>query len=374
MTSPEAQPVSNRRRRGSLRRKLLTVVLSILFALAVAEIVLRLTWHNSYAGDSADMVLKLGLQHRNLDYVIDRSAIDPDDPRVRLRTDDRSYILPSFQYDDPDATVAFLGGSTTECSAVREDQRFPALVSEMLAERGFHVNTLNAAAAGNTVHESVNALFNHVVLDKPDIVVLMHATNDVGILLRNGSYATRMGRPMQTRDVSRWFRQVLSRYCYVAAAARKVLAQTGVRELNVDELRGRNSAYWADLTPIDEYETRLTVYVQMAKSFGIKPILMTQPLSTATNAMTPEWADLGAQDRYNAVVRATAIAEDVPLIDLVAYVNANYPESRDTSEIFYDGMHVTDKGSRAYAEHIAEKLFTHVRAAAARRGRFERKK
>ncbi len=377
MSANEEQTAAPARRsagRSRLRTKLFAAVLALLFALIVAEIVLRLTWHNSYRGDSADLLVKLGIHHRNLDYVIDRSMIDPEDPRVRLRTDDRSYILPSSRYDDPDAIVAFLGGSTTECSAVREELRFPALVSDLLAERGFHVNTLNAAAAGNTLHESINVLFNHVVEDAPDIVVVMHATNDMGILIRHGSYATRMGRPMKAKDVQRWLRQLVSRHCFVAAAARKVLSKSGVRELDAEEMRDRNSIHWAAHTPIELFEKRLRVFVGMARDLGIQPVLMTQPLSTASNHLTPQWANLGAQDRLNNVIRAVGIAENVPVIDLVAYMAKEYPERRNTTEIFYDGMHVTDKGSRAYAECIAGKLFTHVRAAAAARGRFERKK
>src|SRR5437867_8610086 len=81
-----------------------------------------------------------------------------------------------------DATVAFLGGSTTECVAVQEDLRFPALVSVLLAQQGLKVNTLNAGRSGNALHDALNNLLNHVINDHPDFVVLMHVSNDIGYL------------------------------------------------------------------------------------------------------------------------------------------------------------------------------------------------
>ena len=101
--------------------------------------------------------------------------------------------MPSRRFETPDATVAFLGGSTTECFAVREELRFPARVSYLLEKKGLKVNTLNAAKSGNTTHDSINVLLNHVIQDRPNVVVLMEAWNDIGILREYMSYAPRMG-------------------------------------------------------------------------------------------------------------------------------------------------------------------------------------
>ena len=67
-----------------------------------------------------------------------------------IRVDRQGFIMPSKVHDRPDLTIVFLGGSTTECIYVDEDDRFPYLVGRLL-ERQTHlkVNSYNAARSGN---------------------------------------------------------------------------------------------------------------------------------------------------------------------------------------------------------------------------------
>ena len=109
--------------------KSLVLILATFVALAACELILRFVWHNPYHYESPDHLLKPMMHHARTDHRYSRALLDSEKSRVRLRTDSRSYILPSFQYGDPDVTVAFLGGSTTECIAVLEDIRFPAVGS-----------------------------------------------------------------------------------------------------------------------------------------------------------------------------------------------------------------------------------------------------
>ena len=106
-----------------------------------------------------------------------------------LRVDRQGFIMPSKIHDHPDLTIAFLGGSTTECTYVDEDNRFPYLVGRLL-ERQTHlkVNSYNAGRSGiNTLH-CLNILLNKVVNLKPDIVVLMENINDLAILMYEKTY------------------------------------------------------------------------------------------------------------------------------------------------------------------------------------------
>ena len=112
--------------------RLVLVTVAFVLAWLFCEFTLRMIWHNPYRDELPDHILKIRMHHPNTDYIFDRSMIDTEVPTVRLRTDNRSYIIPSFQYQHPDATVAFFGGSTTECAAVQEHLRFPAMVSEHL--------------------------------------------------------------------------------------------------------------------------------------------------------------------------------------------------------------------------------------------------
>ncbi len=316
-----------------------------------------MAWKNPYHQEAPDRLIKLRLQHAKTDNVINRSQLDSKRPQVQLRTDARSYILPSFQYRSPRATVAFLGGSTTECLAAQEELRFPALVSQFLAKQGIKVNTINAGRSGNTVHDSLNVLLNHVINDRPDLVVLMHATNDIGVLTQAGDYQTRMASPVTLSTMGKWTLQIASSYSHLVALARQSISIGNIRtQASNPVVARRNDPALADKVPIDAYLHRLKAFVHLCRDFGIKPILMTQPLSSSSNALTPEWADLGAQDRFNALIRRVGAEENVPVIDLVRYLAEDIPDWEQPMNIFYDGMHVTDKGSEVYAKHIAEKL------------------
>jgi GDSL-like Lipase/Acylhydrolase family len=337
------------------RKKVLTLCLATVIALGLAEVGVRLVWHNPFRYEAPDHLLKIRMHHPHTDYIFNRSVVTPEHPWVRLRTDARSYILPSFQYQDPDATIAFLGGSTTECSAVQEDLRFPALVSRLLAQRGLQVNTLNAARSGSTLHDVLNVLLNHVSADRPDIAVVMEASNDIGVLKEDESYQSRMGAPVAIVDFAKWSLQIASSKLYLAALVR---ANANVGQF----LTSDPTQDWRHHQPtlqqsfVHVYRQRLKAFVHLCRSFDIQPVLMTQPFSGSTNALTPYWVDRTAQDQFNAVIRTVGEEEGVPVIDLVSYLQEQVPDWNKPMEIFYDAIHVTDKGSQVYAQYITERL------------------
>ena len=56
------------------------------------------------------------------------------------------------------------------------------------------------------------------------------------------------------------------------------------------------------------------------------------------------------------MIREVGAEEGVQVIYLVEYLRANIPDAGEPMHLFYDGVHVTDRGSRVYAEHIADRL------------------
>jgi lysophospholipase L1-like esterase len=335
--------------------KVLIVVLSILVALGAVEIVLRIAWHNPYLHESPDHLVKLKTHHPNTSHSFSRALLGGGDERIRLRTDERSYILPSFQHDDPDAAIAFLGGSTTECLAVREELRFPALVSTLLSKDGLEVNTLNVARSGNNVHDCLNVLLNHVVVDRPDIAVLMEGSNDVGYLRHDGDYVRSMGHTASLKDLAVWFVQIASARSSIMGLVRKSANTTAFRPKD-PATDWRQSAAPMEAAWADMYRQRLKAFVHICRDFGIVPVLMTQPFSDQKTSLTPAWLDATAQDQFNEIIREVGGAEDVPVIDLVRYLKEEVPRWNEPDTVFYDAIHVTDNGSRLYARHIADQL------------------
>jgi lysophospholipase L1-like esterase len=296
---------------------------------------------------------------------VDRARFDSKTPVVRYRTDARSYILPSFQFESPDATVAFIGGSTTQCTAVQESLRFPALVSTLLKEGGLEVNTLNAGYSGNTLHDAILVLLNHVVEDHPDIVVVMHAANDGGVIRRDGGYVSRMGKAVGVRDLAAWGLQYASSRIALAGLLRRSFHEEA-RGRAAGDYIWRNDPSESSLN-FDAFRQRVRLFIHAARDLGIRPVVMTQPLSGSTNDMTPGWANLGTQSKMNAILREVCQEESADLIDLARHVEATVPDWERPNVIFYDSMHVNDTGSRVYAEHITERLRPMVEAVKAAR-------
>ena len=103
---------------------------------------------------------------------------------IRSGVDNQGFLLPISNHKDPDLILAFLGGSTTYLAHVKPKDRFPYLIGTSLEKRlNIKVKTLNSGASGADTTQTINILFNKVLPQKPDYVVLMHAVNDLNKLL-----------------------------------------------------------------------------------------------------------------------------------------------------------------------------------------------
>ena len=286
---------------------------------------------------------------------IDRPSAPPIRSFHVALTSGLTFSLPS-NTTNPTTRLRSLGGSTTECCAVAEDLRFPALVSSELALRGLRVTTLNAGNSGNTVHDSINILLNHVIQDGPDFVVLMHACNDVGLLSRTGNYGLRSGVHVGWSNVARTVGMKLSHACYVMGIIRQVAREhTHFAPTDPENLEPRPKLEVSE-SHDGAFEQRLRAFVFLSRSLNTEPVLMTQPISSQFTKFTPDWVDQDAQARFNEIIRRVGQEHDVLVIDLVDHLKHNVPNWDQHMHLFYDGIHVTDQGSRIYGEYIASIL------------------
>ena len=251
----------------------------------------------------------------------------------------------------------FLGGSTTECAAVDEPLRFPALVAKLLAEKGVQADTLNAGVSGNTVQDALNILLNHADQDRPDVAVLMEAANDVGVLLEDGSYRSREDAQLGAGTALRWALQAASSKLSLVGALRSYLT-TGSVEL--PKLNDPKAETELPPAPPAEYVKRLRAFVALSRAFGIQPVLMTQPSVKTRTPLTPRWVTAKNQALFNDEMRRVAREENVPLIDLAKHLADDVPDWETPMKVFYDGVHVTNDGSRVYAEYITQRLLDTV--------------
>ena len=300
-----------------------------------------------------------------------------------LRVDRQGFIMPAKIHDHPDLTIAFLGGSTTECTYVEEDNRFPYLVGRLL-ERETHlkVNSYNAGRSGiNTLH-CLNILLNKVVNLKPDLVVLMENINDLAILMYEKTYwNTNPSRsPIEERlptfkTVGQDLRQTfyLVRDLTIPNLSRelKKMFSSG-RQGKGDEfqgVRGKKITIDQDLL-VREFTLNLQTFINICRARGIIPVLMTQASRFTDHPDPPiekimhqleisqgitygEFKD--AFDRLNQTIRDVGAKNQVLVIDLAR-------EIPPVKENICDVAHFNDQGSRLVAARIAADLIPVVKS------------
>ena len=300
---------------------------------------------------------------------------------VDLSTDSNGYINPSIIHNKDSINILFLGGSTTENRFLNEFTRFPYLVGRNLDSkiRNLNFNSINSAVSGNNSLHSLNIFINKGIWipAKPEIAVLMHAINDLISLAYNNSYYI-VDKPramLLTKDVSkfdtRFIKYQLKRF-FPHLINRLVIFFDKIKQKNVlerdefKEYRGKeievNTALIKKL-----FKSSLNNFIETAKSWEIKPVLMTQPnlflneriygiergkslkIVKTTNLNYVEFQEL--YDEFNQITRDLANEKNILLIDLEKTI----PKDRIYFQVNND-IHFNNKGSTLAAEIISDEL------------------
>lgn len=232
----------------------------------------------------------------------------------RVATDANGFIGPSDIHANPDIKIVFLGGSTTECLYMEEDQRFPYLVGRQLESAlGKKVNTYNGGVSANESMHSLNVLMNKVLPMKPQMVVFMHNINDLVILRSQGSY---------------WYPNSLKSHVQNA----KTLLTRYEFPDNPHEV--------IDAEIIKEFTRNLRTFIAICRIRDIQPVLMTQANRVEDDPL---------YHQFNEVIKEVGKQEQVLVIDLAAAI----PKQTD---YLYDSYHYTAKGAALAANTISQQL------------------
>jgi len=232
-----------------------------------------------------------------------------------LRTDEHGFIKPSNIHATPDIKIVFLGGSTTECLYMDEEQRFPYLVGRQLEKIGHKkVNVYNGGVSANESKHSINILLNKVLAMHPDVVVMMHNINDLIVLRTQGGY-----------DYSDSVKSHLQ-------TSKNVFTQTVLPK----QMSHLTEAQMSEL-----FKRNLELFVTICKLHHIKPVLMTQ-----ANRVSKE--DI-LYHQFNENIRQIADKHQIEIIDLAKKIPAS-------ERYFYDSYHFNVQGAQLVSEVISEQL------------------
>lgn len=293
----------------------------------------------------------------------------------RVRVDKNGFIEPSQKYEEPDKTIVFLGGSTTECQYIEEQNRFPYLVGVLLEQKtGLKINSYNSANSGNDSLHSLNILLNKVLPIRPNIVVMMHNINDLAVLMHYKSYWH--NNPTRSTIIidsskSAAFVNFKTAATDIFVILKNLLVPHLYGELVIKNSNlGRAFEFGRDkkLTLekkyiLDEYGMNLQTFINICKARKIIPVLMTQQNRIAelddeeSLELFKPLMDMGIdpnayKEVYNSVndvTREIGKINDITVIDLDRKIS-------HTEEYLYDICHFNDKGSILASEIIAEKL------------------
>jgi len=287
----------------------------------------------------------------------------------KLDIDANGFIKPSQKYAHPDLSLVFLGGSTTECMYVDEDQRFPYLVGNILEkEVGKKINSYNGGLSGNNSLHAIDLLINKVIPLDPRVVVFMENINDLSTLLYEKTYWSRntTRAPLETlkkvKLVGKFLKEIL--IPHINFAYRNLMNTLFSR--NGDEFAGaRSKKLEVDRSKLGrQFAANLQIIVDVCRDWGITPVLMTQA-NRITDHPDPVVAayvgqygtDTGISyqdfkalyDLFNGTIRQVGKKNGILVIDLAREV----PPSK---KYLYDMVHFNDAGSEYAAKIIAAQL------------------
>ncbi len=273
----------------------------------------------------------------------------------RVRTDANGFLLPSGEHAHPDLTIVFLGGSTTECRFMPEQQRFPFLVGRNLeSSLALRVNSHNGGNAGNTSLHNLLLLQTKVLPLHPRFVVLMENLTDLMFLAQHGEYHS----PSAMRALVRTETRAKPMDWLISLVAGKTVAGQKAHTQTDTAVPPSPQAF------SNQFRNNLEHFIFLCRQNGSTPVLMTQ----ANRLVEPLAPNLAAQLQpvyesrriasaqflviyaaLNETMRQVAKERQVLLIDLDRLI----PK---TAASMYDVVHLNAEGSRLVAEHVAQAL------------------
>lgn len=298
----------------------------------------------------------------------------------RLRTDKDGFIEPSQKYEEPDKTIVFLGGSTTECLYMEEQNRFPYLVGVLLEQKtGLKINSYNSGNSGNDSLHSLNIFLNKVLPLRPNIAVMTHNLNDLTMLMHYKSYwnnnpsrstiitdtaksALLTNFKIAFTDFSLILKNLLIPHLYSELYLKKFNIGYPFEFGHVQHVRGKKCTLEKKYI-LDEFGMNLQTFINICNARKIIPVLMTQQNRIAevddesSMKVFKPLIDMGIdhkayQEIYNSmndVIREIGKINNIIVVDL----DREIPHS---DEYLYDIVHFNDKGSIFASEIIANNL------------------
>lgn len=359
----------------SVAINLLLLLLGTLVALLLLEVLLR--FYNPFQARIKGNRIVL---QTNKTYHIKNDIIKSLDPEVTVVRNALGFrgANPPADFRDQ-LTIVTIGGSTTQCFFLNEDQTWTARLGQQL-EKSFRPMWINNAGLdGHSTHGHLVLLEDYIVPLRPKVALFLVGANDIAL----GSFSEWDSENIRSGIHFKSFKafvKSVSAYSEVAALGlnmyRSLTAyQAGLTHHQVDlQKQGyldvseeAEKAYIARYSGqyLKDYEARLRRIIDICRREGIEPVLITQPMVAGFGTDDVTGVDLarvkaeGPQQTgkmywellevYNDSTRQVGREKGILVIDLARQL----PK---TSRYFYDFVHYTPQGAQAIADILYQSL------------------
>jgi lysophospholipase L1-like esterase len=359
---------------ANLGKNLFLILLSLVVALGVVEVALRFYNPLGFRIKGDRIVLLV-----NRTDVVHHPQTAKLDKMIKVH---RNSL--GFMGEDPPPdfaqwlTILTIGGSTTECLELSDDKTWPLALGSKLQKSFRKLWLNNAGLAGHSTVGHLILMEDYICKIKPKMVLFLIGINDIG-LIRNVEFETRMIKKISFRSLD-GFLTGLANYSEVFAAILnlkrfyfpRVTIKIVHEEIDLKTVPTVEVPPGARAAKIQLYREkylgafgqRLKKLVEITRSHGIIPVLLTQPVlfgdlqdpATGVNLARVEigkemdgqlaWQVL---ELYNDTTRKVGQEAGVLVIDLARKMPKN-------SIYYYDFMHFTNGGAEKAAEIISQDL------------------
>lgn len=272
----------------------------------------------------------------------------------------------SFKKNKHTTRVIVYGGSQVFDSRVSSGNDWPRRAESVLEDRGFdQVEVINAGIPGHASTDAVGRLFAEGHLLDPDFVILCNTWNDLKYFHVKKPLLRHLKPYKEYRDEVRFYQNFLDRflgeYSQFYVRLRNDYFQWKYSLGTEGQKHTSPKPKTISDTAIKQFQMNIETFVNLARSSGATPVLMTQPSiikpeqqSTSDRVkfhfteLTPDQT-LKAFHKATTIIRNKAEQMNTPLFD-------GYKVMSERAEQFADHVHFNEKGSKTMGRKLADKI------------------
>ena len=264
---------------------------------------------------------------------------------------------------DGELKVFALGGSTTECIYLDDDEHWPHLLQQYFREAGMKINVQNAGKSGDAIDDHIAMTAHRLIHLEPDVIIIYMGINDVFRLVCNRN-------PLKydvEKDHLPVFKHCLSE-TQLYRRLHNILSENGGKQQigfesdYKDKVAYSNSFPLSDSVPsIDTayFRKKVELLFNICKNASDATIYLIPQLTTWETQDTllkkHHWMNEICGTRYRQNILADFMDELNKIITKTCVkhgINVVPVKIAPISDYFYDDCHFNPKGAELFAQQL----------------------